>query len=90
MEIGHRPGEKEDCQVSGRSRVALIVRFIYVTRARVSEATYGRRDECKVGGERVSVRLHGKGQQDRIVRIPTALLQEIDRVFGRQASEWHR
>jgi hypothetical protein len=55
-------------------RIRLISRFLYATGARVSEALGVSRDDCKRDGERVLVRLHGKGRKERTVRIPIGLL----------------
>ncbi len=64
-------------------RVRLVARFLYATGARVSEALAVRRDQVELDGERVRVRLVvTKGNQERRVRIPPALLQDIEAEYA--------
>lgn len=66
-------------------RVRLIVRFLYASGTRVSEALGVKRTDCIQDGEGFTVRLHGKGRKERLVRIPARLKGEIDAVFGERA-----
>ena len=64
-------------------RVRLVARFLYATGARVSEALVVRRDQVVIDGERVVVRLiKTKGDRERRVRIPPALLEAIDAEYS--------
>ncbi len=65
-------------------RVRLVTRFLYATGARVSEALAVRRNHVAIDGERARVRLvKTKGDVERTVRIPRALLEEIDAEYGK-------
>ena len=59
-------------------RLALVMRTLYATGARVSEILGVRKTDVKVEGERVSIRIMGKGSKERKVRIPAALLGDIN------------
>jgi integrase len=59
-------------------RVRLVARFLYATAARISEALAVRLEDVKPDGGRVLVRFQGKGRKERWVRIPAALLADID------------
>ena len=64
-------------------RVRLVARFLYTTGARVSEALAVRRDQVAIDGERAKVHLvKTKGDKDRYVRIPNALLKEIEAEYA--------
>ena len=63
-------------------RMALIARFLYATAARISEAINVRQADVKLDGEHSArVKLHGKGDKERTVRIPLDLLCEINAEF---------
>ncbi len=64
-------------------RVRLVARFLYATGARVSEALAVRCDQVMIDGERAKVRLiKTKGDKDRYVRIPKALLKDIEAEYA--------
>lgn len=64
-------------------RVLLVARFLYATGARVSEALAVRRDQVAIDGERARVRLvKTKADKDRYVRIPRALLEDIEAQYA--------
>ena len=67
-------------------RVRLLSRFLYATGCRVSEAIAVRPEQCRAGGERVLIRLVGKGRAERIVRIPVSLYSAIEEGFGSSKS----
>lgn len=73
-------------------RLRVLVRFLYATAARVSEAlavretdiiwlAYGEADIARI-------RLMGKGSKQRWVKIPLSLLREINQVFQREGREY--
>jgi len=62
-------------------RIALVMRFLYATAARVSEALAVRESDVKVENGRVKVRLRGKGDKERIVSIPADLLGAINEEY---------
>ena len=86
-----KPAEPEISVVDGRERamilkelsprIALVMRFLYATAARVSEALAVRESDVKVENGRVKVRLRGKGDKERIVSIPADLLGAINEEF---------
>lgn len=62
-------------------RMSLVVRFLYATAARVSEAIGVRETDIKVMEKSARVRLQGKGRKERTVTIPLDLLVEINAEF---------
>jgi integrase len=75
-------GRERHMLISAMSpRMALVVRFLYATAARVSEAVGIRESDVKVDGQSARIRLQGKGRKERTVRIPLDLLCEINTEF---------
>jgi len=73
------PAERAQLLAALPLRVRLVARTLYATGARVSELLAVRRDQVSVDGERARLRLvRTKGDRARQVRIPIALLDEID------------
>jgi len=68
-------------------RVRLVAEFLYMTGARVSEATTARMENVKVNG-RVEILLHGKGGKDRRVKITRELFAKINAEFGPMDREY--
>ena len=62
-------------------RQYLLIKFLWVTGCRVSEMTGIRRSDWKVEEDRVLLRVTGKGNKERTVRIPRALFDEIRTTF---------
>jgi len=62
-------------------RTALMIRFLYETGCRVSEACAATVDRCKVNGT-VQIRIFGKGNKERTVRCSRSLFDEIRTVFN--------
>lgn len=75
------PEERETLFDALPARICLIAEVLYVTGARVSEILMVRTDAVKVDGERVSLRLYGKGRKERIAGIPLALYKRIRGTF---------
>ena len=62
-------------------RQYLLIKFLWTTGCRVSEMTGIRRSDWKVEDERVTLRVVGKGNKERTVRIPRALFDDIRKTF---------
>jgi integrase/recombinase XerD len=68
---------------SGMSRKgALVVRFLYATGCRVSEALGVRLASVVVRSHRAEIEVSGKGGKTRVVRIRADFLAEIRKAFG--------
>ena len=52
------------------ARVRLISRFLYGTGCRVSEALAVQCEDCKKDGDRIVIRVHGKGAQGKVCEDP--------------------
>jgi site-specific recombinase XerD len=75
------PEEREKILACSSSRLGCILKFLYATGARVSEAVGVRLSDCTEVGEIVLVRLTGKGNKEREVRVGRELLEEIRAVY---------
>lgn len=75
------PRERETLFAALPLRIRLIAETLYMTGARVSEITGLRRIDVKKKGERVELRIRGKGSKERIVKITMELYQRILKVF---------
>jgi integrase len=62
-------------------RQTMLIRFLWATGCRVSEMLGIRRSDWKVEEERVLIKVTGKGNKERVVRIPRALFDQIRDVF---------
>jgi integrase len=62
-------------------RVSLIAEVIYVTGCRVSEVLGVRWEAVKADEETAELRIRGKGDKERLARIPAELLERIGQVF---------
>ena len=63
-------------------RTAVIVRFLQVTGLRIAECLGITYDDCKAKGERVEIRVLGKGKKERKVWIAERLYDEITGTFN--------
>jgi integrase/recombinase XerD len=63
-------------------RLGLVLQFLHVTGARVSEAVGIRLSDCTESGEIVLMRITGKGNREREVRIARSLFEEIRAGYG--------
>jgi len=59
-----------------------IIKFLWMTGCRVSEMTGIRLNDCKVEETKTTIRITGKGNKERFIRIPRALFDEIREVFS--------
>jgi integrase/recombinase XerD len=75
------PEEREKILESSSPRLGCILKFLYATGARVSEAVGVRISDCTEVGEIVLVRLTGKGNKEREVRVGRELALEIRAVY---------
>ncbi len=75
------PGERARLFDAMPDRVRLIAEVLYVTGARVSEVVNVRRDQIKVNGH-VELRIVGKGDRERIAKIPADLYARVRSTFG--------
>jgi integrase/recombinase XerD len=77
--------ERERILEAASPRLGTVLRFLYATGTRVSEAVGVRLSDCKESGEIVLVRITGKGNKEREVRITRFLLEEIRTVYEGEA-----
>ena len=62
-------------------RQYLLIKFLWTTGCRVSEMTGIRRSDWKLEDDRAQIRVVGKGNKERTVRIPRELFDEIRATF---------
>ncbi|MGA2974934.1 MAG: tyrosine-type recombinase/integrase [Spirochaetia bacterium] len=60
---------------------AAFLRFLWATGARVSELTGLRLDQCERQGDKVRLRVTGKGNKERFLRIRSKLYDELRETF---------
>ena len=65
-------------------RNQLLIRFLYITGARVSEVSGIKWRDIKAVGDRGQVTLFGKGSETRMIPIPSELFQELLLLRGEQ------
>jgi len=76
------PLEYERLLQGARSeRQRLFLMFLWVTGCRVSEMTGIKLTDCETFGERVHIRIMGKGSKERYIWIPTCLYSLIRKTF---------
>jgi integrase/recombinase XerD len=75
------PEEREKILAASSRRLGCVLQFLYATGARVSEAVGIRLTDCTDNGEIILVRLTGKGNKEREVRIGRELFEEIRAVY---------
>lgn len=63
------------------ARQRSFLQFLWVTGCRVSEMCTIRLDQCLVDGKIVKIRIMGKGQKERIIRIPREFFTELTRLY---------
>lgn len=63
-------------------RQRCFIRYLWQTGARVSELTGARLRDCKRTGKIVDIRIIGKGNKERHLRITSELFDDIRRVFS--------
>jgi integrase len=68
--------------------IGLVVRFLYATAARVTEALQVRESDVHVEVGIARIRLLGKGSKERWVKIPLQLLREINTVYQFDGRKW--
>jgi integrase/recombinase XerD len=68
-------------------RNKLLLQFLYITGARVSEISAIRWRDIKTNGERGQATLFGKGSETRIVPIPSGLFQQLLSLKGEQSQD---
>jgi len=76
------PEERERILEAASPRLGCVLKFLYATGSRVSEAVGVRLSDCAEAGEIVLVRLTGKGNKEREVRVGRDLIEEIRAVYG--------
>ena len=82
-----KPLEYERLLLGARSeRQRLLLMFLWVTGCRVSEMTGIQLSDCERQGDRVHIRIMGKGKKERYVWIPVVLHDRIRLCFA--AGEW--
>ncbi len=77
--------EREKILEAATPRLGCILKFLHATGARVSEAVGVRLSDCTEVGEIVLVRLTGKGNKEREVRITREFVEEIRAVYDGEA-----
>ena len=76
------PLEYERLLQGARSdRQRMFMMFLWVTGCRISEMLGVKLSHCEIQGERVHVRILGKGKKERYVWIPAVLYHRIDKCF---------
>jgi integrase/recombinase XerD len=75
------PEEREKILEAATPRLGCVLKFLYATGARVSEAVGVRLSDCNESGEIVLVRLTGKGNKEREVRVGRELVEEIRTIY---------
>lgn len=74
--------EYQEClKNASTARQQSFFRFLWLSGCRVSEMCSIRLDQCHVDGEVVKIRIMGKGQKERIIRVPYELFAELIRVY---------
>lgn len=63
-------------------RQTMIIKFLWATGCRVSELVGIRLGDCKKTGDVVNIRLIGKGNKERWVKVSSPLYDQIRRVFS--------
>ena len=76
------PEERGKILEAASLRLGCVLKFLYATGARVSEAVGVRLSDCTEAGEIVLVRLTGKGNKEREVRVGLGLVLEIRAAYG--------
>lgn len=76
------PEERGKILEAASRRLGCVLKFLYATGARVSEAVGVRLTDCTENGEIVLVRLTGKGNKEREVRVGRELVLEIRAAYG--------
>ena len=76
------PEERGKILACASPRLGCVLKFLYATGARVSEAVGVQISDCKESGEIVLVRLTGKGNKEREVRITRELVEEIRATYA--------
>ena len=81
------PLEYERLLQGARSdRQKCFMMFLWVTGCRISEVLSVKLQHCELQGERVHVRVTGKGKKERYIWLPTVLYERIRECFG--GSTW--
>lgn len=65
---------------AGNKKLALIIKFLFLTGVRIDELTQIRKEETKLNGIAL-ITIHGKGSKARHVKIERPFYEEIDRTF---------
>ena len=65
--------------------LSLVLKFMYATGVRVSELLSIRYSDCQIKGDKVDIRILGKGEKERFVRVPVQLFTSIDHLFTGEA-----
>ena len=73
---------KQLITIARSERQRLFIRFLYSTGARVSELCGVKLTDCVVTGNVVKIRILGKGQKERFLRISVSLYQDITALFA--------
>jgi len=76
------PEERGRLLASLPPRMAMVARFLYSSGARVSEALAVRLVDIRRDGDTARVRLLGKGDKERVVLVPYALVQEARELYA--------
>jgi len=76
--------ERKQIEAQLQPRLAVLVRFLYASACRISEALAILGSDLQVDASHtVRIRIRGKGDKERHVRIPKALLEEINALYAR-------
>jgi len=70
-------------------RQRLFIRFLWTTGCRVSEMTGIKHEHCTIEDGAVNIRVRGKGNKERYVRIPLDLYQDIVKTFSGTGYLYH-
>jgi integrase len=75
------PADVEDLAAMADDRLALMIRFLWATGCRVSELVAVRLRDVKTNGM-AAIRLTGKGNKERLVKVPVDLYAAIRETFN--------
>ena len=68
--------------VAVSQRLGLMIRFLYLTGLRISEMCSVKLADVRESDKYVSVRVIGKGQKERIIKVSRAVVDDIKAFFG--------
>lgn len=80
------PSEVRELVEETPERIGSLVRFLYASGLRISEAVTLRLADCRVSGRLVRVRVRfGKGSKEREVKVPRAVFDAVREAYGNES-----